>query len=116
MRCWIASAAAPLSTNSLLTKNLTRPLSRPRKRALSFSALANRWAFRYSQSGSAAFSHFDGTLAASLNRRDRRFIFSNAEGLIGKTLDFMLPASDPSAREFLASIVRLQDQKVRRSS
>jgi PAS domain S-box-containing protein len=36
----------------------------------------------------------------------RMYGFSNAEGLIGKTLDFMLPASDPSAREFLASIVR----------
>ena len=36
----------------------------------------------------------------------RMYGFSNAEGLIGKTLDFMLPASDPSAREYLASIVK----------
>jgi PAS domain S-box-containing protein len=32
--------------------------------------------------------------------------FSNAEGLIGKTLDFMLPAFDPSAREYLTSIIK----------
>ena len=36
----------------------------------------------------------------------RMYGFSSAEGLIGKTLDFMLPISDPSAREFLASIIR----------
>ena len=36
----------------------------------------------------------------------RMYGFSNAEGLIGKTLDFMLPASDAAAREYLASIVR----------
>jgi len=36
----------------------------------------------------------------------RMYGFSSAEGLIGKTLDFMLPVSDPSAREFLASIIR----------
>jgi PAS domain S-box-containing protein len=36
----------------------------------------------------------------------RMYGFSNAEGLVGKTLDFMLPASDAAAREYLASIVR----------
>ena len=36
----------------------------------------------------------------------RMYGFSNAEGLIGKTLHFMLPASDSAAREFLASIIR----------
>jgi PAS domain S-box-containing protein len=36
----------------------------------------------------------------------RMYGFSNAEGLIGKTLDFMLPASDPTARGYLASIIR----------
>jgi len=36
----------------------------------------------------------------------RMYGFSNAEGLIGKTLDFMLPASDPAARQYLASIIR----------
>ena len=36
----------------------------------------------------------------------RMYGFSNAEGLIGKTLDFMLPVSDPTARAYLASIIR----------
>ncbi len=36
----------------------------------------------------------------------RMYGFSNAEGLIGTTLDFMLPASDPSAKEYLASIIK----------
>lgn len=36
----------------------------------------------------------------------RMYGFSSAKGLIGKTLDFMLPASDPAAREYLASIIR----------
>lgn len=36
----------------------------------------------------------------------RMYGFSTADGLIGKTLDFMLPPSDPAAREYLASIVR----------
>jgi PAS domain S-box-containing protein len=36
----------------------------------------------------------------------RMYGFSNAEGLIGKPLDFMLPASDPASRAYLASIVR----------
>jgi PAS domain S-box-containing protein len=36
----------------------------------------------------------------------RMYGFSNAEGLIGKTLDFMLPATDPAAREYVASIIR----------
>jgi PAS domain S-box-containing protein len=35
----------------------------------------------------------------------RMYGFSNAEGLIGKTLDFMLPASDPAARAYLGSII-----------
>ena len=36
----------------------------------------------------------------------RMYGFSNAEGLIGTTLDFMLPASDPSAKDYLASIIK----------
>jgi PAS domain S-box-containing protein len=36
----------------------------------------------------------------------RMYGFSNAQGLIGKRLDFMLPATDPAAREYLTSIVK----------
>jgi len=36
----------------------------------------------------------------------RMYGFSTAEGLIGKRLDFMLPASDPASRMYLLSIIR----------
>lgn len=36
----------------------------------------------------------------------RMYGFSHAEGLIGKTLDFMLPLSEPTARAFLTSIIK----------
>ena len=35
----------------------------------------------------------------------RMYGFASAEGLIGKTLEFMLPASDPAARAYLGSII-----------
>ena len=36
----------------------------------------------------------------------RMYGFSDAEGLMGKTLDFMLPLSEPSARGYLTSIIK----------
>ena len=46
-----------------------------------------------------------GRFAECNDAMARMYALDQADDLVGKTLDFMLPASDPAARAYLASII-----------
>jgi len=51
-----------------------------------------------------AYQH--GRMAECNDAMARMYGLAHAQDLVGKSIDFMLPGSDPAAREFIASIIR----------